>query len=35
MQYLSSIADIIGVLGAVFALFAWLKARQVQRCTPW
>ena len=31
MEYLSTAADIIGILGAVFALFAWRKARQVQQ----
>ena len=31
MQYLSTIADSIGILGAIFALFAWLKARQIQQ----
>ena len=31
MQYLSPIADIIGILGALFALLAWRKAREVQR----
>jgi hypothetical protein len=31
MEYLSTIADIIGVLGAIFAFFAWLKARQIQK----
>lgn len=31
MEPLSLIADIIGVLGAVFALFAWLQARRVRQ----
>jgi hypothetical protein len=30
MQYLSIIADIVGIAGAAFALLAWLKARQLQ-----
>lgn len=31
MEWLSTTADLIGILGALFALFAWLKARQVQQ----
>ncbi len=30
-QWLGSAADIIGILGALFALLAWLQARQVQK----
>lgn len=31
MEWLSAIADVIGILGAIFALFAWLKSLQIQR----
>ena len=30
MEWLSSTADMIGILGAVFALFAWWQARQLR-----
>jgi hypothetical protein len=30
MQYLSTIADIVGIASATFALRAWLKARQLR-----
>ncbi|MEI2698787.1 MAG: hypothetical protein V9E94_10730 [Microthrixaceae bacterium] len=29
-EWLSLIADLIGILGAVFALFAWRQARQIR-----
>lgn len=31
MNWLGYAADIIGVLGAIFALLAWLKARELQK----
>ncbi len=31
MEWLSPIADVVGIAGALFALFAWIKARQVQQ----
>jgi hypothetical protein len=31
MQWLGYVADIIGVLGGIFALFAWLQARRLQK----
>lgn len=31
MELLSPIADVVGILGAFFALFAWIKARQVRQ----
>ncbi len=31
MEWLSTAADSVGVLGAVFALFAWLQTRQLRR----
>lgn len=31
MEWLSLIADVVGIAGAVFALFAWIKARQIQQ----
>lgn len=31
MEWLSPIADVVGILGAFFALFAWIKARQVRQ----
>ncbi len=31
MNWLGYAADIIGILGAVFALLAWLKARELQK----
>jgi len=31
MQWLSYASDIIGVLGGIFALFAWLQARRLQK----
>lgn len=30
-QVISAFADIIGILGGVFALFAWLQSRQVSK----
>ena len=30
-EWISLIADIIGIFGAVFALFAWLQARQLKK----
>ena len=31
MQYLGWVADIIGVFGGIFALFAWLQSRKTNR----
>lgn len=31
MQWLGLAADIIGVFGGIFALFAWLQARRLQK----
>lgn len=31
MQLLSLASDIVGIGGAIFSLFAWLKARQIQK----
>ena len=31
MEWIGLVADIIGILGAIFALFAWLKARELQQ----
>jgi hypothetical protein len=31
MQWLGYAADVIGVLGGIFALFAWLQARRLQK----
>jgi len=31
MEWLAISADIVGILGAFFALFAWLQARQVRK----
>lgn len=31
MEWLSFVADLISIAGSVFALFAWIKARQVQQ----
>lgn len=30
-DYISLIADVIGILGAAFALFAWIQVRQLRR----
>jgi len=31
MQWLSQAADIIGILGAIFSLFAWLQTRNLRQ----
>jgi hypothetical protein len=31
MQWLSLLADVIGILGGIFALFAWLQSREVSK----
>ncbi len=31
MDWLSLVSNLIGILGAIFSLFAWIKARQIQQ----
>jgi hypothetical protein len=31
MDWLNLIADLVGIVGAIFAIFSWLKARQIQQ----
>jgi hypothetical protein len=31
MQWLSNAADVIGILGGIFAFFAWLQSRRVSK----